>query len=343
MINVPLAEDALNGATPYNVRMIKQLDRAAVAGGSSAALEWAAFTASDQIYYNGYRLYFRDQASDAIPFPSSEAPAFMSRAAYAPYVDRTNQQLSDEFGLALGGIVAPASAFDAMPSLGADALAIELVQEPVAPIRVQFGVDQDSNPSHWARGEKDLRIQWRTIGLPTDTAWHLYLDGEHGTTEIGRTGLAGSYGPIVAGPVHNGWQTWEFQWAEVGLLPPQWRDLLHNGEQSLVAATVGENAVYLGRINVAAEASDIVTQDPTAGHHSNPDDSSDQTDHDPSVNDAALEDPQANIPDASSHDTPNPRDPMAPTARRGYRMAVRYDFRPLDAVFADSELLNDVD
>ena len=65
--NIPLPEAALDGATPYNVRLVKQIQRFRVAGGSTADHEFSSFTANDEIYYNGHRLYFHDQAADAVP------------------------------------------------------------------------------------------------------------------------------------------------------------------------------------------------------------------------------------------------------------------------------------
>ena len=105
--NVPLSLEALDGHTPYKVRLLKQIVRSGVAGGSQASQEFNAFTATDEIYYNGKRLYFYDQAADAVPFPAAEAPSFMSQAAYAAYVDLTNETLMDEHGLALGAAVPP--------------------------------------------------------------------------------------------------------------------------------------------------------------------------------------------------------------------------------------------
>lgn len=58
------------------------------------------------VKYNGKQVYYLEQASGYVPFPKATA------AAYIPpeFIDKTNQQLWDQYGLAPGGIVAPANA-----------------------------------------------------------------------------------------------------------------------------------------------------------------------------------------------------------------------------------------
>ncbi|MEX0642042.1 MAG: G8 domain-containing protein, partial [Pirellulales bacterium] len=53
------------------------------------------------------RLYFAEQQANAIPFPVARPDA------PAAYIGLTNQQLWDQFGVALGGAIAPANAFTA--------------------------------------------------------------------------------------------------------------------------------------------------------------------------------------------------------------------------------------
>ncbi|HQR09332.1 MAG TPA: G8 domain-containing protein [Gemmatales bacterium] len=58
------------------------------------------------VKYNGKQVYYNEQAAGYVPFPKASA------AAYIPpeFIDKTNQQLWDQYGLAPGGIVAPANA-----------------------------------------------------------------------------------------------------------------------------------------------------------------------------------------------------------------------------------------
>ncbi|MEM8946764.1 MAG: G8 domain-containing protein [Planctomycetota bacterium] len=265
VFNIPLPAEALDGATPYNVRLMKQLERAPVAGGSSAASEWAAFTADDEIYYNGNRLYFHDQAADAVPFASSDVPGFMNGGVYQQYVDLTNQELLDDFSLALGSAVAPAEAFDGTASLGIDGLVVPLDEPVQVPDRVEFGVDAELNPTTWTMNEVDLQIQWRSKALSEATNWRVYLSGENGTQEIGRTGLASDYASVSLLDPQAGWQVWQFEWPTVGLLPPQWQGSVDLGEHSLVAVADGSPAVYLGRVTIGAEASPMVVSAPESG------------------------------------------------------------------------------
>lgn len=56
--------------------------------------------------YPGRQLYYREQAADFVPFPADRS------ASYLPpeLLGKTNQQLWEEYGLAIGGVVAPADA-----------------------------------------------------------------------------------------------------------------------------------------------------------------------------------------------------------------------------------------
>jgi hypothetical protein len=63
-------------------------------------------------------LYYKQQAADFKPFDSTSADGV---APYVPQalVDQTNQQLYDKYGLAIGGIVAPAGATASNPRIDA--------------------------------------------------------------------------------------------------------------------------------------------------------------------------------------------------------------------------------
>jgi hypothetical protein len=70
------------------------------------------------VLYNGQQLYYLEQAADFTPFPTS-IPSGADPSKFGPiaasnipaeFLDLTEQQLWDKYGLAIGGIVAPASA-----------------------------------------------------------------------------------------------------------------------------------------------------------------------------------------------------------------------------------------
>lgn len=67
------------------------------------------------IRHNGMQLYYLEQASTRIPFPVGQTPPYVPAA----FVGLTNQQLFDQFGLALGGIVAPPDAAVIDPRINA--------------------------------------------------------------------------------------------------------------------------------------------------------------------------------------------------------------------------------
>lgn len=254
VFHLPLSEDALDGATQHKVRLMKQLVRSPVAGGSSATQEWGSFTAQDEIYYNGHRLYFYDQAANAVPFPDADKPRFMSNADYSQYVDLTNQQLMDDFGAALGGSIAPNTAFDAAASLGVEGLAEPLATPIDLPERVEFGVDPEQNPSTWTLGHVNLQVSWRSQAISESTQWRVYLSSESGNQEIGRTGVASQYGHVTQDESTSGWQAWNFDWPSVGTLPPQWSGSVTTGEYSLIAVADGSPAVYLGPVTIIDQA-----------------------------------------------------------------------------------------
>jgi hypothetical protein len=58
------------------------------------------------VNYNGKQLYYLEQAADFVPFKVGEAAEYVP----AEFLGKTNQQLWDQYGLAIGGIVAPANA-----------------------------------------------------------------------------------------------------------------------------------------------------------------------------------------------------------------------------------------
>ena len=67
------------------------------------------------VRYNGMQLYYFEQASDYVPFKSGSAPAYVP----VEFLDKTNQDLFDQYGLAIGGIVAPQDASESDPKINA--------------------------------------------------------------------------------------------------------------------------------------------------------------------------------------------------------------------------------
>jgi hypothetical protein len=66
--------------------------------------------ADESIRVNGKQVYRAEQAADFVPYPAgaAETPAYVP----AELVGKTNRQLWDEYGLAVGGAVAPDGAGD---------------------------------------------------------------------------------------------------------------------------------------------------------------------------------------------------------------------------------------
>lgn len=246
--NVPLTAEALGGRTPLNVRLQKQIERAPVAGGSSPDHEIGAFTATDEIDYNGHRLYFYDQATSAVPFPTETAPGFMGNSPYASYLDQTNQELADGFDLALGGTVAPAEAFDATESLGVTGLAVELVEAPAPVERVEFRADAPSLTPIWFLGDATDALEWQTKALPDDANWRVYLSGEDGAFEVGRSRWPTSRGRVSAGEATGGWQSWRFDWQGDGNHNGPGGADLTRGDYVLLVSVDNGPAAYMGRV-----------------------------------------------------------------------------------------------
>ena len=70
------------------------------------------------VMHNGQQLYYFEQGANFIPFNSS-SPGGVAAWVPAALRDKTNQQIFDQFGLAIGGIVAPASATQSDPRINA--------------------------------------------------------------------------------------------------------------------------------------------------------------------------------------------------------------------------------
>ncbi len=346
VFHVPLSETALNGATQHNVRLLKQLDRSPVAGGRSASQQWSSFIANDEIYYNGHRLYFQDQAGDAVPFPSGDVPDFMNDGQYSQYVDQTNQQLLDNFGLALGNAVAPAEAFDGGDALGVEGLAVALDSPVEVPPRVEFGFDEDQNSRIWTLEDNDLQFTWRSKALSEDTQWRVFLNGPNGSHEIGRTRVNDRYGHVVLGEPDSGWQSWNFDWPTVGLAPRPWNSVVEVGEHSLIAVADGSPGVYLGRITVepavidlSSRAATLVIEADSFEHLAAPaDELVNTTQEDLATNDGST---PAAI-DGAHGVPPTPRTYPSITGRGSFLPETRERYQTIEAAFSsDDDLVSD--
>ena len=98
-----LGAAALNGRTQHDIFMQanfnpKELDLSRLFNPDVILL--------GTVNYNGKQLYYLEQAAGFVPFKSGSAAAYVP----AELLDKTNQQLFDQYGLALGGVVAPATA-----------------------------------------------------------------------------------------------------------------------------------------------------------------------------------------------------------------------------------------
>ncbi len=67
------------------------------------------------VRYNGKQLYYLQQGASYVPFPSATA------APYIPpeLLNKTNQQIYDQYGLAIGGVIAPPDATASDPRINA--------------------------------------------------------------------------------------------------------------------------------------------------------------------------------------------------------------------------------
>jgi hypothetical protein len=65
------------------------------------------------VTHNGAQVYYNEQAADFIPFPTVASGGAPAAAAFVPAElrDKTNKQLFAQYGLAIGGIVAPDNAW----------------------------------------------------------------------------------------------------------------------------------------------------------------------------------------------------------------------------------------
>ncbi len=230
IVNLPLSSKALNGATQYDVYMMTQLKRTAIAGGGSVVEEFKNHVALDEIYYNGKRLYYYEQAAGSIPFRLNDPPYLVQKKQsfiadyidqYGEYFEKTNQMLMEKFGRTLGGRAAPSSAKDGR-SQGIFGLVQDNVPMPAPKIPQWMSILRPAMGHTYTRGQTNEVITWESTGFGVDTVWEIKLsdkDGNYYPIGDGRFPQYGEIHLIDADPSNDeGTHTWSFTWPKVGLL-----------------------------------------------------------------------------------------------------------------------------
>ncbi len=229
IVNLPLSSTALRGATQHNVYMMKQLQRTGIAGGGTVDQEFKNYTAPDKVYYNGKRLYYYEQAAQAIPFPSDDPP-FVSQpklkdkfiadftAKYGDYFDKTNATLMSRYGRTLGGAVASAGAVDGA-SQGIFGLVEENVPMPAPRTPEEMHVAEPEAGSVHRRGAS-VTIAWTSTGFSADTVWEIGLSSDDG--KFYRIGLSSYASSGRMTLIHRdpsddmGTHVWSFEMSDFG-------------------------------------------------------------------------------------------------------------------------------
>jgi hypothetical protein len=104
-----LSESALRGRTQYRVEMVSNFNP------FKYSIEHVFYSDTVTLDFGEFdmqRLYYESQTADSVPFP--EPGEFIP----PEYVGKTVQELFDEFGLAIGGEIAPDSAISADGIIG---------------------------------------------------------------------------------------------------------------------------------------------------------------------------------------------------------------------------------
>ncbi len=100
---LPLTSTQLNGRTRFEIKLLSNFNPFML---DITDLFNPDVIRMGTVRYNGLQLYYLEQAADFVPFKSATAAAYVP----AELIDKTNQQIYDQYGLAIGGIVAPADA-----------------------------------------------------------------------------------------------------------------------------------------------------------------------------------------------------------------------------------------
>ena len=230
IVNLPLSSTALNGATQYDVYLMKQLKRGGIAGGGTVDQEFKNHTAPDIVYYNGKQLYYYEQAANAIPFDSSDPPYLTQNREktsadylekYGEYFDKTNAELMSQFGRTLAGGVAPSIAVDGQ-SQQIFGLVRENVPMPSSKIPQWMPISQPKTGHSYTVGETGSVITWESTGFGKDAIWEIRLHSEDGTSYPIGDGRFPQYGAIQLlqedSSQELGTHTWIFTWENVGRL-----------------------------------------------------------------------------------------------------------------------------
>jgi G8 domain-containing protein len=150
---------------------------------------------------NDQQLYYKQQAPDFVPF-NSTSPDGVAPYVPADLIDKTNQQLFDTYGLAIGGIVAPPGATASNPRIDAligphatylpdvQLLSKKYVNQDTGPYLLKYKYYDPTNPLAGKSGYVTV-----TESTPTLLAngWNLVT-----RTILGRTGTLFVYGDNLA-------------------------------------------------------------------------------------------------------------------------------------------------
>ncbi len=137
------------------------------------------------VRYNGKQLYYKEQAADFVPFPEGKAQSYVP----SELIGKTNQQMWDAYGLAIGETVAPQNAvFDrTLNALVGD----PVTYQPRIYLASQMYIQNERNVQviyHILRN--DGKFQWNlktTVPGPLKQGWNLVpvkVDGQNRTILI---------------------------------------------------------------------------------------------------------------------------------------------------------------
>ncbi len=105
---IPLSSDSAGGLTQYNVVYTSNFN---LAHPDMSQLYNQSIGSFSTVTINGQRLYYHEQASNFVPFPIALSGVPIQ------YVGLTNAQIFSQYGLAIGGAVAPVNAIVDPPGI----------------------------------------------------------------------------------------------------------------------------------------------------------------------------------------------------------------------------------
>ena len=98
-----LSESALKGKKQFDLFMQNNLD---IRNRDLTKLFSPDIVRLGTVRFQGQQLYYHEQASDGVPFPADLSPDYIPEEL----IGKTNQEIWDMYGIALGGVVAPEDA-----------------------------------------------------------------------------------------------------------------------------------------------------------------------------------------------------------------------------------------